>query len=293
MGLLFHTNLRASLSSFTTASDASEKGGAVGVSHELTGPGQEFARADKVPETLVEIPVLVLSLFNGVGCTFRCYDACGVVPLVAISYEISAEANRVVARRWPNVELKLDVRSLTASEVRGWRFKYPQVEEVHIWGGFPCIDLSSAKAFRRNLEGPGSSLFWELVRVIKVVRQVFGFRFPVKYGAENVASMDFEAEQEISQALGVHPYPQSEDWLQEGAVWPGGDAGAILPTAMKSIKRVRPPPRPAGVERCDYDTLSRWEADSFRYPPYQYDQRFIVWVGSKWRLVRAASRTRI
>ena len=41
--LLFHTNLRAEVSSVTTASDASMSGGAVGMSDELTEEGKDFA----------------------------------------------------------------------------------------------------------------------------------------------------------------------------------------------------------------------------------------------------------
>ena len=44
-----------------------------------------------------------------------------------------------------------------------------------------------------------------MVRIIKEVRQVYGFGFPVKYAAENVASMDASAEAEITRALGVKP----------------------------------------------------------------------------------------
>lgn len=59
---------------------------------------------------------------------------------------------------------------------------------------------------------------------------------------------------------------------------------------MKSIRRTRPPPRPAGFDRVDHDAHLRWQADEFRFPPYQYDSRFVVWVGSKWRLINASER---
>ena len=335
MSLLWHTNLRAEVSKETTASDASMLGGAVGVSECLTLEGKEFVQADLLGGDVEVIPVLVLSLFNGVGCAFRCYDLCGVTPAVGISYEVNASANRVVAQRWPNVIQEKDVRDLTVETVRAWQLKYPQVEEVHIWGGFPCVDLSAVRAFRLNLSGPNSGLFWEMVRIIKLIKQVFGFRFPVKYGAENVASMDKEAEEEISRVLGVkpwlmdsadavpvhrprfcwtnvewqeiegveaeemarwwkvsmvHDYPQLEQWLSEGAEWPGYWNGNILPTCMKSIKRERPPPKPAGLDKADPDTVLRWKADSMRFPPYQYSDRFIIWVNNRWRLINATER---
>ena len=66
-------NLRAKISSVTTASDASMTGGAVGQSRELTVSGQEFAFADHSEQSGGRtLPILVLSLFNGIGCCFRC-----------------------------------------------------------------------------------------------------------------------------------------------------------------------------------------------------------------------------
>ena len=333
---LFRTNLKASVSEVTTASDASSSGGAVGQSRSLTTAGMSFTCADRAGNSGgIIIPVLVLSLFNGVGCCFRCYDLCGVTPRVAIAYDVSPEANRVTSRRWPFVQVKKDVRELTMEEMREWKYLYPDLEEIHVWGGFPCTDLSSAKWGRANLDGEASGLFYELVRILKDLKKILGFTFKIIYGIENVASMDAEAEQQITATLGVkpwlfdpcdavpihrprycwsnaelqpmegmtveehprwlrirleHAYPEMEQWVEKGAVWPGGKEGYILPTAMKSIKRCRPPPRPAGLERSSFDTQQRWEADSFRFPPYQYRDEFIFWVGRKWRLASASER---
>ena len=334
--LLLHTNLRAQVSEVTTASDASMSGGAVGMSEELTEEGRDFASAGLSNELEVKtIPVLLLSLFNGMGCCFRCYDLCGVVPLVAVSYEISKSGNRVTSRRWPNVIIEKDVKDLTEQVVDEWIHKYPEVLEIHVWGGFPCIDLSSVKWGRQNLEGPQSKLFYEFVRVIKLLRRKYGFSFPVKFLGENVASMDYEAERTITATLGVkpvkvdsvdavpihrprfcwhnleyvevpgvyleecdrwilasmpHAYPELSQWLEAGAVWPGFDQGAVFPTCMKSIKRKVPPPRPAGIDRVGIDARQRWEADDFRYPPYQYDDRFVIWVENRWRLLSIEER---
>lgn len=336
LGLLIHTNLRATLSPVTTASDASMIGGAVGQSRALTDAGAEFADADRRGMTGgTEIPVLVLSLFNGVGCAFRCYDLCGLTPAVGIAYEISSAANRVTSRRWPYVKIEGDVRTLTTEVIREWRYKYPHIEEIHVWFGFPCVGLSSVRAGRLNLDDPESGLFWEAVRIIKSIRQVFGYSFRVLFAGENVASMDASAAEEISSVLGTKPLrmdpasvvpihrprfcwtnaeleamdgvrldekqrwievtmdgtgPEVGSWLQEGAVWPGFQEGAVLPTCMKCIKRSRPPPSPAGIDRVDWDGKQRWQADSFRFPPHQYHRKFVIWVGERWRLVNADER---
>ena len=336
IALLMHGNLKAGPSQVTTASDASSTGGAVGKSDGLTLAGSQFAGADRANLSGGRtLPILVVSLFNGIGCCFRCYDLLGVTPMVAISYETNAAANRVTSRRWPHVQLEKDVRDLTIQVIRQWRYLYPALEEIHVWGGFPCVGLSSVRSGRLNLDDPQSGLFWEFVRIVKEIKQVFGIRFRVLYAAENVASMDVSAEAEISRALDVKPYkldpagavpihrprfcwsnmdlapmegvdveekdrwwevriqneyPKLEQWLEEGAQWPGFSNGTILPTCMKCIKRSRPPPAPAGIDRVGYDGKMRWIADDFRFPPYQYDDRFIVWVGSKWRLINASER---
>ena len=189
------------------------------------------------------------------------------------------------------------------------------------------MDLSKVKFGRLNLEGEQSGLFWEMVRIIKLIRQVYGFSFPLLFAAENVASMDESAEAEVTATLGVkpwrldssdsvpihrprfcwtnagfhemagveivekprwfevsllHEYPLLEQWLGDNAEWPGFWEGAILPTCMKSIRRIRPPPKPAGLNRVSREGKLRWEADEFRFPPYQYDERFLIWVGEKW-----------
>ena len=335
LALLLHGDLRAPLSEVTTASDASSTGGAVGFSRELSQAGSDFCRIDRASHGLVpRIPVMVISLFNGIGCAFRCYDLVGV-PEVALSFEISREANRVTSRRWPNVIIEKGVETFDEKMARDLRYKYPQVIAIHLWAGFPCIDLSSVKLGRLNLKGAGSGLFYELMRILKLLRRVFGFDFEIKYFVENVASMDVSAEQEISSLLGQkpfrvdsadcvpihrprfcwtnekplemegititdggrwfeismkHPYPLTECWLEPGAVWDGEKTGTIFPTCMKSIERSRPPPAPAGYSRCSWDTLGRWEADSYRFPPYQYGDRFIIWKAGRWRLLSSSER---
>ena len=334
--MLLHTDLRASVSGTTTASDASMGGGAVGASTKLEECGQEFASMDRQFGGRVPIiPVMVVSLFNGVGCAFRCYDLCGVIPKVAFSYELFGPANRVTSRRWPGVNIMGDVRDLQEETMIEWRYKYPEVEEIHIWGGFPCVDLSSVRWGRRNLEGASSGLFWEMVRIIRLIRKVFGFSVKIRFFGENVSSMDVEAEAEISRVLGVKPlrmdsvdavpihrprfcwtnvefspipgatveeedrwyrvtlphvYPFQEQWMEENSTWPGGEEGHVFPTAMKSIKRTSPPVRPAGLDRVSYAGKCRWEADDFRFPPYQYDDRFVLWRNGRWRLTSSSER---
>ena len=62
----------------------------------------------------------------------------------------------------------------------------------------------------------------------------------------------------------IAPYPDMDDWIEPGYTWQGGWEGHTLPTALKSIVRKRPPPYPAGINRCDGDCLARYEADQYR-----------------------------
>lgn len=79
-------------------------------------------------------------------------------------------------------------------------------------------------------------------------------------------------------------------WPAADAVWPGFHNGATLPTCMKAIKRARPHPSPAGIGRVNEDARLRRAADDLRFPPCQYNNDFIIWVGSKWRLITGQER---
>lgn len=327
---LLHTFLGAPIGQDITASDASNTGGAVGISAELSPEGQDFTAAmfsDLAPR---RVPILVVSLFNGIGGALRCYDVLGLVPAGAICFDIHSPSQRVTGKRWPHAELLGDVREITAEMVQSWFRKYVPLTQVHLWAGFPCTDLSSVKSFRQGLEGPASSLFWEVIRVKKLLETESPHHVEIKYTAENVASMDRADCEKITNTLDVRPYhlncsdavpmqrprlcwtsetledtlgglvfaeenhwtkitaeavyPSDSQWISDGSAWPGRSNGHILPTAMKSIKRKRPPPNPAGLNRCDKDTIDRWTADCFRFPPYHYQDRFIFWTGDRWRL---------
>lgn len=204
---LFHTFLGASVSDTATASDASGTGGAVGRSDELSEVGKDFCCSlSNSSISCVKLPYLVVSLFNGIGGAFRAYDLLGVEPTAFIGYDLSKKANRITSRRWPHAVLGGDVREIDRKVVFQWMLNYPHVEEVHLWGGFPCVDLSAVKYGRLNLDGEHSGLFSEILRILDLLRQVFGRRFTIIFFVENVASMDKVAADQISSALGVKPY---------------------------------------------------------------------------------------
>ena len=335
---LMHTFLGADVSKTMTASDASSIGGAVGIARELTPEGKDYVRCLDANQFLQgEIPVLVISLFGGIGGSFRTYDVLGLKPMGLIHFDTHEPANRVTARRWPHAEIFGDVRLFTRELLRDLLSRYLGIIEIHLWAGFPCTDLSSANALGLGLRGPASSLFFEVLRIRQVILQEIGTHIVLKMVVENVASMKPSECQIITDHLQLHPYfldcadavpmhrprlcwtteylensmddieieeeqrwrrvyamasyPEQDSWVEPNVRWPGGEDGAILPTAMKAIVRQKPPPHPAGIAKCDTATLERYKADSYRYPPYQYAGRYLFWTKrDTWRLINAEEK---
>ena len=119
-----HTFLGASVAGVTTASDASNSGGAVGIAKSLTAAGQDYVTTLANFPRPRRVPVLVISLFNGIGGALRAYDVLSVVPVGAVVFEIHPPANRVTMKRWPYAEICGDVRSLDEVMIRNWLDKY-------------------------------------------------------------------------------------------------------------------------------------------------------------------------
>ena len=319
MGIpLFHTWLGARVDESITCSDASMRGGAVAVSRTLSSAGKSFVESQTRHNAPLAVPVVVISLFNGIGGAARCYDICGVEVKAYIACDIHKPSNRVCARRWPNMIFWEDVKTLSKSVLAELLAGVGDFEELHGWAGFPCVDLSSVRANRRNLQGEASGLIFEALRVFRECVELFPeARF--EYFYENVSSMDPEARDQISALVGVLPYkldpscqvpnsrprfcwtsislerapglvltshegytlvqvdgtwPRSTQWMTEG--WEQADDSVIYPTFMKAIPRGRPPVRPAGLERTDRATRARWEDDAFRFPPYQYKYKYLL-----------------
>eukprot|EP00438_Fugacium_kawagutii_P006300 Skav233308 [mRNA] locus=scaffold4193:88579:93795:+ [translate_table: standard] len=63
----------------------------------------------------------------------------------------------------------------------------------------------------------------------------------------------------------------------EGWRWKAAekDGSLKLPTFTRAIPRSRPPPSPAGIARCDEETLKRWRRDKMKFPPYTYGPEYL------------------
>ena len=171
---LLHCNLRAEVECMIAATDASETGCAIGSSQSLTDEGADYLAACRKNETggvLALQPILIVSLFNGIGGAFRCYDILRVVPSGRSAVERDAGANHITFLEMAKHHFVTDVKQVSRKLVREWSHKYLQISEVHIWGGFPCIDLSAVKFNRQYLSGKQSSVFWEVPRITKLVKE--------------------------------------------------------------------------------------------------------------------------
>ena len=205
---LFHTWLGARIDTETTCSDASSTGGAIARSTELSVLGQQFLHHLRPELRPRKVPVVLISLFNGIGGANRCYDIAGVEVLACLTVDIHKPANRICSRRWANGEHVEDVRELTRQKLESFLMRHEVFEEIHLWAGFPCVDLSSAKANRLNLEGKHSSLVHEAKRIMKDIKDIKEL-YPdkvFKFVVENVASMDVDARDSITELLEVIPY---------------------------------------------------------------------------------------
>ena len=114
------------------------------------------------------------SLFAGSGSFELAGTICGVTP--KWNAEIEPYPCSVLATRFPGVPNLGDVRQIDGAKI----------EPVDIiTGGSPCTDLSIAGS-REGLKGSASSLFYEMIRIIREMRVATGNKYPRFVLWENV-----------------------------------------------------------------------------------------------------------
>lgn len=132
LGPLLQTDLSSTYDGQVTCSDASGSGGAAAVAYDLTWSGRSLVGrlSDGRLEPL-KIPVLLVSLFNGIGGSFRLYDVLGLEPQERISVDISPYGNRVIRTVWPGVIELHDINAITKQDIRQWANMFPSIQELH------------------------------------------------------------------------------------------------------------------------------------------------------------------
>ncbi len=131
----------------------------------------------------------VLSLFDGISCGQVALERAGIKVDNYYASEIDKYAIQVTMKNYPNTIQIGDVTKVTAVGL-------PKIDLLI--GGSPCQSLSIVQSkTRQNLDGK-SKLFFEFVRVLNEVK-------PKYFLFENVASMNEESKQVISNYLGCEP----------------------------------------------------------------------------------------
>ena len=131
----------------------------------------------------------VLSLFDGISCGQVALERAGIKVDTYYASEIDKYAMQVTQKNYPNTIQLGDV-----TKIDGKKFKGIDL----LIGGSPCQSLSIVQSkTRQSLDGK-SKLFYEFVRIFEESR-------PKYFLFENVASMNDESKQVISELLGCEP----------------------------------------------------------------------------------------
>lgn len=131
----------------------------------------------------------VLSLFDGISCGMVAFERAGIPIERYVAYEIEPNAIKISKKNYPQIEHRGDVTTADFTQYKGFDL---------LIGGSPCQSLSIVQSqTRQHLDGK-SKLFFEFVRAKEQMR-------PKWFLFENVASMNEESKQAISQCLGCEP----------------------------------------------------------------------------------------
>lgn len=128
----------------------------------------------------------VLSIFDGISCAQVALNRVGYKVENYFASEIDKHAIAVTQKNFPNTIQLGDVRNVVPSDT----------PIDLLIGGFPCQDLSIAKAGRTGLKGARSGLFSECLRLLDEMK-------PRYFIFENVASMDIHDRVKINDLIGI------------------------------------------------------------------------------------------
>ena len=131
----------------------------------------------------------VLSLFDGISCGRVALERAGIPVETYYASEIDPHAIKITQHNYPDTIQVGDVCQLNPDD-------YKDVDLLI--GGSPCQSLSITMGqTRTNLKGK-SKLFFEYLRILKAIK-------PKWFLLENVASMNKESKDTITELLGVEP----------------------------------------------------------------------------------------
>jgi len=129
----------------------------------------------------------VLSLFDGISCGMVALERAGIPVERYVAYEIDPNAIKISKKNYPDIEHCGDVTTADFTQYKDFDL---------LIGGSPCQSLSIVQSKTRQHLNGKSKLFFEFVRAKKEVK-------PKHFLFENVASMNDESKQMISELLGT------------------------------------------------------------------------------------------
>lgn len=133
--------------------------------------------------------IKVLSLFDGISCGMVALERDGIPVERYDAYEIEPNAIKISKKNYPMIKHCGDVTKADFTQYKGIDL---------LMGGSPCQSLSIVQSkTRQHLDGK-SKLFFEFVRALSESK-------PKYFLFENVASMNEESKQVISELLGCQP----------------------------------------------------------------------------------------
>ena len=131
----------------------------------------------------------VVSMFDGISCGMVALERAGIPVDRYVAYEIERNAIKISKKNYPEIEHCGDVTTEDFTGYAGFDL---------LMGGSPCQSLSIVQSqIRQHLEGK-SKLFFEFVRALEEMK-------PRYFLFENVASMNEESKNVISDLLGCEP----------------------------------------------------------------------------------------
>jgi DNA (cytosine-5)-methyltransferase 1 len=111
--------------------------------------------------------IKVLDLFSGIGGFAIASELVGGFETVAFC-EIDPYCRQILNLRYPGIPIFEDVRTITAQSLRDAGI----INIEAVFGGFPCQNISSA-GNREGLLGDRSSLFFEIIRIVRFLQPQF------------------------------------------------------------------------------------------------------------------------
>ncbi|CAK0839771.1 unnamed protein product, partial [Prorocentrum cordatum] len=190
---------------------------------------------------------------------------------------IDAEAKRSTKYAWPKVLEVGDAQSFGHAEAIAIRDRVPYIKWILLIGGGPCTDLARIDVERVGLQGRRSKLFFEIARIGLLLEEVLGEFYRFLPLIENVASMDAEPRNVMSEHLGhqpdrveagciAHCYRDRLCWIDENLLceWQGDVSFS------DGVKMIHVPGGPGPARRWLSQDL-KWAGDAdeqFRLPTF-------------------------